>query len=98
MSEWTRNDYLKALNELIRDVNPRYDAPGRWATFLRSDVQAQIDLIMKTMTGMRALYNPAQLEAYNLLQGGLEVLRTRLMSEDFGIGEKLAAKIEELSA
>ena len=37
---WTKQEYQKALNELVRDVDPHADRPGRWSTFLRDAIIA----------------------------------------------------------
>ena len=91
---WTALHYRKALNELIRDVDPRGDAPGRWAAFLRETVRAEIGRKREEMSSLDRLFDPVQQERYNRLAGEIKGL-SRLLLDDFGIGAALAAKIEE---
>ena len=95
MSEkWKPLEYRKALNELIRDVDPNGDSAGRWSTFLRESIRTEIETIRAQLSDMHALYEPHQLERYNRLSGKIEGLQ-RLLLPDFGLGVKLAAMIGE---
>jgi hypothetical protein len=96
MSEWTANDYRRAMNGLIQDAGLHKAAPGNWVTFLRESVEADIERLEKEILTLRALHDPRQQERFNLAAGEIAGL-ARFLAEDFGIGPKLQAKIEEHS-
>ena len=91
---WTKQEYAAALQGLIRDANPRFDAPGQWLTFLRARVKADIERLEKEILALRGLHLPGQQEQFNLLTGEIKGLK-RFLKDDFGIAEALAAAIEE---
>ena len=95
-TEWTRLDYMKALAGLQDDAPLVKDAPGRWLTFLRDAVAADITRLENDILALRSLHDPRQLERFNLLTGEIAGLR-RFLEPDFRLVARLKAKIEELS-
>ena len=91
---WTKQEYQKALNELVRDVDPHADRPGRWSTFLREAIMVDIDKLKTEMCDLHDIHDPEQQERYNRLAGEIKGLG-RFLQADFGIGARLGAKIEE---
>jgi hypothetical protein len=94
MNQWSKIQYAQALQKLIEDVDPRFDKPGHWSTFLRETVGEEIERIEHQMAAMRGLHMAQQQEAFNLLAGEIKGLK-RLLKDDFGIGAALAVQIEK---
>lgn len=94
MNDWNIIHYRQALEGLRREVDPSYDAPGKWSTFLRGMIQVDIAKLRLDMTQLAAIHDPAQQRMYNVLQGRIEGLK-RLLQPDFGIGRRLEEIIAE---